>query len=279
MDGEVLSGSRSQLCIFTHYDRDGLIDDYVVHYLKALADLGCEIAFVSTAPGLDADGVARIRPLTSKILLRENRGHDFASWRDGLAACGNLSHYQRLIIANDSVYGPVHDLGKVFTAMQMRGAPSWGITDSFRYGRHLQSYFLVFERAVLVNAAFLDFWRKLPNCRFKHSVIVQCELGISRLLEGEGFGLAAFCEYDKMPQDLGEGSPRGGWPGAPVNATHWGWQSLVTKYGCPFIKVQLLRDNPKGDADVNEWEAVIRAVSDYDVALIRRHLERMAGRS
>lgn len=279
IDGDVTPGSRSMLCVFAHYDRDGIIDDYVIHYLEALARLGCETVFVSTAPGLDANCIERIRPLTTRIILRENRGYDFGSWRDGLATCGELTRYDRLLIVNDSVYGPIRDLGEVFETMRDRGAPAWGITDSLVYVHHLQSYFLVFERPVLESDVFQDFWRELPDHLFKHSVIVQGELGLSRRLARAGFELAALCDYRTLAQDIKRKFDSANWLNTPVNATHWGWKALVEKHGCPFIKVQLLRDNPKGIEDAETWEETIKAISDYDTALIRRHLERMTGGS
>ena len=30
VDGDVIPGSMERLCVFSHYDRDGRIDDYVV---------------------------------------------------------------------------------------------------------------------------------------------------------------------------------------------------------------------------------------------------------
>ena len=139
-------GARRMLCILAHFDRDGMIDDYVVHYLQALDALGCETVLVSTAAKLDAADIRKILPFCSKYIVKQNIGHDFASWRTGLAAVGDLSRYDRVIIANDSVYGPLQNLSGVFAKMADRKVSFWGITDSLKYGRHLQSYFLVFER-------------------------------------------------------------------------------------------------------------------------------------
>ena len=282
LEGNVARSSGSTLCIFAHYDRDGIIDDYVIHYLEALAKLGCETVFVSTAPGLDADRIQRIRPLTSRIILRQNRGYDFGSWRDGLATCGDLTRYDRLVIANDSVYGPIRDLGEVLQTMRERGALAWGITDSWRYVRHLQSYFLVFERPVLESEAFQGFWRNLPDYRFKHSVIIEGEVGLPKVLVHAGFELAAVCEYEEMAKDMFSTVNSGlsiNLPKAPLNATLWNWEVLILDHACPFIKVQLLRDNPKGLGNIGEWQAALESVSDYDASLIRRHLERMTERS
>lgn len=278
-DGAIEAGSRRTLCVFAHYDRDGIIDDYVVHYLSELARLGCDIVFVSTAPGLRDGTIERIRPYCSRIMWRENVGYDFGSWRDGLATCGDLSRYDRIVIVNDSVYGPLRDLGEVFDAMAARGAPAWGITDSLRYGRHLQSYFMVFERPVIESEAFRNFWRDLPDYRYKHVVILQCEVGLSRRLARAGFRLDALCDFATIMGSLrGAAAGKGSglrMAGVPVNATHWGWRALIEEHGCPFIKVQLLRDNPKGITDVEQWEAIVGSASDYDTGLIRRHLDRM----
>ncbi len=268
LEGAADPATASMLCVFAHFDRDGIVDDYVVRYLAALADLGCTIVFVSAASRLDKASIGKIQPYCATILLRDNAGDDIASWRDGLDAAGDLSRYDRVILANDSVYGPLRKLGPVFDTMGARGAPVWGITDSLRYGRHLQSYFMAFERPVALSLAFRQFWRRLPDYRFKHSVIMQCEIGLSKRLSRAGFRIAALCEYDSMAGTLSKA-------GAPVNATLFGWRALLRDHRCPFIKVQLLRHNPKGLKDLDDWESVIGGVSDYDVGLIRRHLERV----
>lgn len=278
-DGAVKPGSRAMLCVFAHFDRHGMIDDYVVHYLSELSRVGCEIVFVSSAPALREEVVKSVLPHCSRMIWRENVGYDFGSWRDALASCGDVSHYDRIVIANDSVYGPLRDLGEVFRTMEARGAPVWGITDSLRYGRHLQSYFMAFERPVVESELFQGFWRDLPDYRYKHVVILQCEVGLSRRLARAGFRLDALCDFGTITASLrGAAAGKGSglrMAGVPVNATHWGWRTLIEDYGCPFVKVQLLRDNPKRIADVGRWEPVICAVTEYDTGLIRRHLNRM----
>ena len=36
-------------CFFAHYDRDGIIDDYVVHYIKELKKVCNDIIFASVS--------------------------------------------------------------------------------------------------------------------------------------------------------------------------------------------------------------------------------------
>ena len=36
-----------RLCVFAHWDRDNIIDDYVIYYLKALKQVVSTLVFVS----------------------------------------------------------------------------------------------------------------------------------------------------------------------------------------------------------------------------------------
>ena len=60
--------------------------------------------------------------------------------------------------------------------------------------------------------------------------------------------------------------------GIPLNPTHFLWGTLIAM-GCPFLKRELLRDNPARIPGVLRWEKVVRSVSDYDPDLIIRDLE------
>lgn len=274
--GGQVPGSRNMLCLFAHFDRDGVIDEYVVRYLHALDELGCETVFVSTAEGLDEADISRILPFCTTFIVKQNIGYDFASWRTGLEAAGDISGYERVVVANDSVYGPLRDLRTIFADMGSRKLAFWGITDSLRYGRHLQSYFLVFERTVVQSPIFRDFWRKLPDYRNKHVVIIQCEVGLSRALAAAGFSFAAYCPFDVVQESLRAGAKglAAKFLGMRVSPTHKGWRALM-RAGCPFLKVQLLRDNPLKVPDVGDWQAVLAELADYDSKLIARHLARM----
>lgn len=276
--GAVASGAGDTLCVFAHFDRDHVIDDYVVYYVQRLHELGCEIVFVSTAEHLSAAEIDKVRPYCHRVLVRENVGHDFGSWKVGLATIVDLDRYRRLILANDSVYGPLHDLAGVFTAMEQTGADFWGITDSHRYRHHLQSYFLVFNGPVLRHAAFRRFWNRLPFYAFKHVVVWRGEIGLSGALQRAGFRLRAFCDYAGLRSTRREEVARLErlhWRGRPANPMFLLWRFLLQDQRCPLLKVAPLRDRPAHIPDVDDWPTVVGATSDYDTAIIRRHLARV----
>ena len=85
--GEQRPDAGKTLCVFAHFDRDSVVDDYVVQYLRSLAAAGCVTVFVSTAAALDDESFNRIKPYCTRAIARQNHGYDFASWRTGLAGC------------------------------------------------------------------------------------------------------------------------------------------------------------------------------------------------
>lgn len=279
IDGAVPPASFKRLCLFAHYDRDGILDDYVVHYLEQLHGLGCEIILVSTSENLRADSIASALPFCRAIILRENVGFDFSSWKVGFDFVGTLSTYNRLVLANDSVYGPVRDLRDVFAKMESRNLDFWGITDSYEFRYHLQSYFLVFSKTTFESRPFQLFWSKLPYHKFKISLVRKCEIGLSERLLKAGFHLGALCEYAHIKKEhplLVSQAEKVSGVSRPANSSLSLWWLLVENYGCPFLKVMLLRDNPLGDKTVNSWPAVLEGASNYDIDLIRRHVNRTA---
>ena len=279
--GAIKPGSCDRLCLFSHFDRQGRIDDYVVYYLSKLSELDCEIVFVSTAENLDSTELEKIRHLCTQMIVRENIGYDFGSWKVGLGFVDDLRRFKSLILANDSVYGPLQDLRPVFEEMENRGLDFWGITDSWRYDLHLHSYFLVLGSAVINDSEFSKFWEMLPHYSFKHSVIQRAEIGLTQKLARAGFRFAALCNYEDLHARMPNRAPRSksGKFDRPVNSTHYLWEPLIAEFGCPFLKVQMLRDNPKRIPNTDRWDSVIRQNSNYDCSLIERHLARLkAGR-
>ena len=53
------------------------------------------------------------------------------------------------------------------------------------------------------------------------------------------------------------------------------WRLTLERGKSPFLKVQLLRDNPL-NSDITGWDKVV-ASRGYDPSLIRAHLERTRG--
>ena len=50
-----------KVCLFAHFDPEGIIRDYVVYYLQALKDEGFEIFFITTSEKIHSNEILKIK--------------------------------------------------------------------------------------------------------------------------------------------------------------------------------------------------------------------------
>lgn len=250
-----------RLCIFSHFDRYGIVDEYVLYYLQALKENECDIIFVSTAPQLNADELKKLDSLCSQIIVKENIGYDFGAWCTGLKESSELlEHYDELIICNDSVYAPLYELSSVFTKMENASYDAWSITDSHEVCYHMQSYFLVFNKAIMNNQQFWKFWDNYLVYKNKRNIIEKYEIGLSKFLMKCGYKIGAYCPSKEVTDKI-------------INVTHEYWKELIIDHQCPTLKIELLRDNPL-NVDLTDMKSIMSTTS-YPFDLIENHLSRM----
>lgn len=250
-----------RLAIYAHYDAEGLVRRYVQHALDALAGVCSRIHFVSTA-ALPERELDKLRPLCAEVTLRENVGLDFGMWQGALET-SDLSAYDELVLTNSSVFGPVRPLGPIFDEMASRDLDVWGMTESFEHAWHLQSYFLVFRRRVLDAAAFRRFFSAILPYRNKQQIIRSYELGLSRWFVEQGFALGAYVRHAAL---FGADGPMMQPLFALAGNVTCGFPAELVARGMPYVKVELLRDNPRKV----ELAPVYRVMRDagYDPTLI-----------
>src|SRR6476620_6609425 len=92
-----LSNSRSH-AVYVHFDRHGIIHDYVHGQLQALVDAGFRVTFVSNATKFSKESAAEVAPWCRQILWRRNVGYDFGAYKDGIMAVGDLDQVDRLLL-------------------------------------------------------------------------------------------------------------------------------------------------------------------------------------
>ena len=247
-------------CAFSHFDRDGLIDAHVVYHLAALKAAGVSVIFVSTATLLAASEIAKVYDLCAAIVQRENRGLDFGSWRTALLLYPQIMDSDLLILANDSVYGPMRDVRALLERMASGGSDFWAITESLQMQPHYQSYFLGFQRTALRSRALRRFFDDIALLDDKEAIIMRYEVAMRRQLDEAGL------RGDVL-------IPAAATQSSAENPTLHRWRDLLVE-GSPYLKVQLLRENPHRQA-IGDWPQVVRA-HGLDPDLVQRHLDRTA---
>jgi lipopolysaccharide biosynthesis protein len=251
----------NRVAVFAHFDAQNEVKRYILHYLAALRAHCSRVIFVSVSK-LPEQEQAKLRTLCDQVLLKNNRGFDFGMWKYALEHV-DLASSDELLLVNSSVFGPITPLATVIERMSNDPCDVWAMTDNREHRWHLQSYFLVFKTAALHSAAFQDFWHKVVEFHDKKQVILSYEIGLSTFMEEHGFRLKpAFWQDAAANLDkLGLLRPRR----AMQNPTCANPLALLSM-GMPFVKVELLRDNPVKVRLAPVREALAR--TGYDTSLI-----------
>ena len=269
------------LVILVHFDVDGAVDEHVLIAIDAYRSAGMDVCAVVV--DLADDALASLRGRVTHIVERSANDsvRDFGAWHLALTALGDdaLSRYERVVLANDSAYFPVTDPTEFLAALREQQHDLWAATDSLSGGRyHIQSYFLTLSRRGL-DVLLPEIERRLELFEdpTKLLLIKRFEIGLTRFALDQGLSVGAYRSVGELgplrealsPPDARDLSPLGV---TITNQSHHFWRSALDR-GLPFLKVELLRDNPLG-LDVTGWEdAVGDAPCSADT--IRRHLARV----
>lgn len=279
-----------RLVIFSHFDTDDIIDNYVVNYLNALHAISCDIIFVSTSQLADKE-LERVSDVCISMICRQNIGYDFMSYKTGLFESGiNLKAYDEIVICNDSVYGPFSDLLHIFDSMSIKRCDFWGITTTREKSPHLQSFFIVFKRNIFQSEAFRDFFTNITVLNNKKTIIESYEIGLTNWFVSQGFIYDSYCKqvsfFARLKaflhsftslKKLSPKSVRNRFSKIVIldelNPTIFYWKELLQQDG-PFLKIELLRKNPlkmKSTASILRY---VKNKTQYPTTLIQEHLHR-----
>lgn len=271
------------VCIFAHYDVQSIIDRYVLDYLEAIRQSNLDVIFVTATN--DRQELERVRPFASKIFVKNDGGRDFGSWHMVLKHLGisYFDPYDYLVLANDSVYCLRAAFRDMMKEMLNRGLNLWGATDSVQLGQyHLQSYFLALDataRAQLL-PSFMAKYDGHPYLT-KRGQILEYELGLSRAARQADLRCGVRYSTIDIIREIAERDELRNWRAVTIggaqtiNPTIDLWDLLVERFGLPYVKVQLLRDNPSKLGNVNNWRKVVSG-RGLDADIVDAHLRRMA---
>lgn len=240
-----------RICLFAGYDKEHKIHDYVVYMIKKLSKIS-DVYYMADC-ALPPDELFKIAPYTQMFYTREHTLKDFGSWHYLINRLGwdKIRQYDELILCNDSVYGPLFDLPAIFKQMETRGFDFWSMTADYTHNYHLHRYFMVFNQSIINHRTFQDFWKSVP---MSYSV-KNCELELTPLLINQGFVCNSYIRNYKQKNILQ--SP----------------QKILREVYPPFIKTKsFTSENAYTAGSGLELRYKIRTKTDYDTALINRHL-------
>lgn len=234
-----------RLVLHAHWDAEARVRPFTLFHLQALRELPATVHLVSNSPLPEVEQ-AKLRPLCARVLLRENAGYDFGMWQAALAGL-DLAAWDELVLTNSSVLGPLFPLGPIFERMAAGGADFWGMTESWQYLHHVQSWFLVLRAPVLSSPILRRFFEGVLPYREKKSVIHAYELGLTAALRDAGLrGAAAFPPESQPAAWLADLLVRRTLPWSyrrRKDPTIY-YPDRLLRAGMPYVKRELLRAKP-----------------------------------
>lgn len=192
----------TRYAVFAGYNKDGVIEPYVITYLKGLNEVTDGIVYI-TDSSLKPEELKKLKSIN--IIHNEHIRHkeyDWGSYKRGytwLRINGYLEKADELILANDSCYAPLSSFKPMFKEMQKRkDLDFWSDLQSTKFTPHLQSYFYVFRKPVL-NSKLLDvFLRTVKHQKYHFNYIFSYELKLTSYLENFGFKRDSYMPYKKL---------------------------------------------------------------------------------
>ncbi len=222
------------VCLFVVYEKNQKdISNHKKYYLSKLKEQGFHIILIFVLDDIEAKSEL-LELNVDYICIRKNSGFDFGAWADVMKSVPTIWSTHLLLLANDSVYGPSDSFDKVINTIKISESDVIGLTDSYEHNHHIQTYFLAFKTRALKNRSFKEFWMEVENKTLKQDVIHEYEIEFTSFCRKIGLKVCAIFLTDESLTKSNKAH----------NPVHENWSSLIER-GFPFIKVELLKQNPK----------------------------------
>jgi CDP-glycerol glycerophosphotransferase (TagB/SpsB family) len=281
-----------RICLFAGYDVDGLVDDYVVDYLRELSRYA-DIHYLADCE-MQPGELDKITAYTKSADAERHGEYDFGSYSRLARQVGweTIGQYDELILANDSCY-LLRDLQQVFAKMDDKACDWWGMQatkglastrgnprnrflqpipmtavrasllgtfeNDYRYDFHVGSYFVVYRKPVIGDKQFRRLLDSVGDEDSKRNIILKYEVGLTRYLIASGFA------FDTLIEHL-----------YPFHPIYSNWYFQLLDEGFPFLKRYLLSNNHYRIPGLSAWkEKVLRKLPQADVATIELNLQRV----
>ncbi|MDV2449658.1 rhamnan synthesis F family protein [Xanthomonas hortorum] len=265
-----------RLCIFSFYDPQGVVDDYVVYFLKELGNHVDQIAFYSNG-ALLAESELKIEGLVAEIVIRPNFGFDVLAYKEGLEKIDfDREHkFDEVLMVNHTCYGPIYPFEELFTEMEKRSCDFWGVTAHMemvpnpftgtgKLPYHINTNFVAVRSGLLHSPPFKKYWQDLQGAASYEAAIQGHETLFTEHFTNLGYVSDTYLDCAKY-------------------GTHYPAildidETLIDRN--PLLKRRALFHDPRFlehyAADLPRALQVVEETSDYDQSLIWENVIRVA---
>lgn len=281
-----------RICLFAGYDRDGVVDEYVIDYLRELSR-HADVYYLADSD-MQPGELDKLVPYTKGAWAVRHGQYDFGSYSRlaRTVGWGAIAEYDELLLVNDSCY-LLRTLDDVFARMDGTACDWWGLQATkgivatrrnpanrfqqpipmdvvrnsllqtferdYQYDFHIGSYFVAYRVPVINDAGFRRLIDSVVAQDSKKNLVLKYEVGLSRYLIARGHAFNTFV--------------RSLYPFHPL-FTNWYFRLLDE--GFPLLKRYFLSENHYAIPGLHDWaQRVQQKVPELDVGVIQRNLERV----
>ncbi|MEE3419707.1 MAG: rhamnan synthesis F family protein [Lachnospiraceae bacterium] len=274
--------TAKRYAVYVFYDKDGIADEYNFYLLKELRK---SVSFIEVMVNgkITDESLKKFEEIAEEVLIRPNEGLDITAYKEGLFRYGeeNLRKYDEAIVLNSTFFGPIHPFEEMFEDMAGRDLDFWGIsvfhgapfdpmgTIKYHYiPKHIQSYFMVFRKSLLMSDDFTHYWCHLQKIHNYQEAVGFHETIFTKDMEDLGYKWAAYLDPPEMD-------------GITWEALRDFPRYCMEEKRCPIMKRRSFFQDFGESVDRSGGEATregfdyIRDHTDYDVNMIWDNLLRL----
>lgn len=193
------NGQARRLCVYFFYDKDGIVDDYVVYYLKEMRPFFTDICVVVNGK-LTTESSSKLKVVCDRLLVRENVGFDAWAYKYALDSYGLdyiAQNFDEVLLNNFTCFGPIGSFKPMFDKMNRSVCDFWGHCRYFPQRglkvlgqfvpEHLMSYFILFRKKILLSSAWKSYWDTLKHINNYDDARLNHEFRLTGFFEQRGF--------------------------------------------------------------------------------------------
>ncbi len=261
-----------RIALYSFYDAQGIVDDYVIFQLKSFRVYFEEIHVVVNG-FLQEESKIKLKSIVDGVLIRENVGFDAWGYKKLIEKLGynKLAEYDEVICFNHTCYGPIFPVDAMFSKMAVEDCDFWGLYFSkapkakiYNQGKHIPSYFVAYKKTLVKSSAFKEFWDNLPELNTYNDAVKLYEQSQTPFFELKGFKVRTVFDFKKYE-----------------NISEWWFiekqAEILINDKLPLLKRRPFFKNKKGRINGSFYRKVIPFLKEntsYDTNLIYENLKR-----
>ena len=181
-----------RLFIFAGYDANGIIDDALIHYVRALSRHGDIVLCMDS--DCKKSELDKINPFVLHASSVRHCEYDFGSYKRAYTWARDkkiLSKYDDVYLVNDSVFGPLFDIKQTLKNMESTNTDATGLVVAHhKTHSYMESWFVRLGKKIFLSQWFDAFITSVQHEEHKYIITVKYEHGLTNIIRHNGCSCA-----------------------------------------------------------------------------------------